>query len=318
MKRATSTLHFAELLLTLLKGKTSLMDALHILAGDGIEKSIKDSAFSLLVIMKKGKGLSDSLRITRAGKVFFEPLYLSLIAAAELTGNIEAVLERIVIDLQRKRQAKENAANILIYPAVIVALAIIGTIAIIVKGMPLFISGGMLSANAIEEAKLGIFIAGVVLLSGGSALFFAYFKIFYNDSPESKIFYLLNFLLESNVTLLDALSQCFMSLGQTKFGKALLIIKKDIASGRPFSGAFAKTQRFSPYILGWLSIADKNGNLNEICGNISDYYARKDRKKREAAAKLLEPAVIVLVGIYVLIIMTTVVLPLLNFAGGII
>ena len=317
MKSSTATLHFSELLLALIKGKTSLMDALHILAHEGIERPIKDSAFSLLVVMKKGKGLSESLRIIPKGKVFFDPLYLNLISAAELTGNIETVLERIVIDLQRKRQAKENAVNILVYPAAIVLLAIIGTVAIIAKGMPFFISGGLLTASAIKEAKLGIFFAGLVLLSGGFVLFFAYFKIFNDDSPESKIFYLLDFLLGSNVALLDALSQCFISLGQSKFGKAILTIKKDITSGKSFSGAFAKTKRFSAYVLGWLSIADKHGNLSDICGNISDYYSHKDCKKREVAAKLIEPAVIVLVGIYVLIIMTTVVLPLLNFSGGI-
>ena len=317
MKSSTVTLRFSELLLVLLKGKTSLMDALYILANDGIESSIKDSAYALLTMMKKGKSLSDSLRMIQSGKVFFEPLYLSLIAAGELTGNIETVLGRIVIDLQRKQRAKENAVNILIYPAVIVLLAVIGTIAIIVKGIPFFVSGGLISANVISDAKLGIAFAGTVLLTGGSALFLSYFKIFNNDSPESKIFYLLDLLLGSNVTMLDALSQCFLSLGESKFGKALLKIKKDISSGKSFSGAFAATKRFSAYVLGWLSIADKHGNLIVICESLSDYYAQKDNKKREAAAKLIEPAVIVLVGIYILIIITTVVLPLLNFGGGI-
>jgi len=313
----TVTLHFAELLLTLLKGKTGLLDALHILAREGIERQIRDSAVSLLVLMKKGKGLSDSLRSLNEGKVRFEPIYLTLIEAAELTGNIETVLEQIVTDLKRKQLARENAVNILIYPAVIVFLAVAGTVAIIAKGMPFFIAGGLLSANVIKDAKLGIVTAGTVLLSGGGALLTAYFKIFSNDSPESRIFYLLDFLLAGNVALLDALSQCVTNMGQTKYGNALLTIKKGIASGKTFSGAFAKTRCFSAYVLGWLSIADTHGNLSEICGSIKDYYIRKDLKTREVAAKLMEPAVIVLVGLYVLIIMITVVLPILTFAGGI-
>jgi len=183
--------------------------------------------------------------------------------------------------------------------------------------MPFFVAGGMLSANVVRDAKLGVAIAGAVLLSGGSALLTAYFKIFSNDSPESRIFYLLDFLLAGNVALLDALSQCVTNMGQTKYGNALLTIKKDIAAGRTFSGAFAKTRCFSAYVLGWLSIADTHGNLSEICGSIRDYYIRKDFKTREVAAKLIEPAVIVLVGLYVLIIMITVVLPILSYAGGI-
>ena len=316
IKSKTATLHFAELLLTLLRGRTGLLDALHILTREGIEKQVRDSAVSLLLLMKKGKGLSDSLRMLNEGKVRFEPIYLTLVEAAELTGNIEAVLEQIVADLKRKQEARENAVNILIYPAIIVLLAVAGTVTIIVKGMPFFVAGGMLSANVVRDAKFGIATAAAVLLSGGSALLTAYFKIFNNDSPESRIFYLLDFLLGGNVSLLDALSQCVVNMGQTKHGNALLAIKKDIASGRTFSGAFAKTRCFSAYVLGWLSIADTHGNLSEICGSIKDYYIQKDCKTREVAAKLMEPAVIVLVGLYVLIIMITVVLPVLSFAGG--
>ena len=316
MKSTTATLHFSELLLVLLKGKTSLIDALGILAREGMEKQIRDSALSLLLMMKKGKGLSESLRLMKDGKVFFEPLYITLIAAAELTGNIETVLERIVIDLQRKQRTKENVINILIYPAIIVLLAVFGTIAIIVKGMPLFISGGLLSADVVRDAKIGIGIAGFVLLTGGTALFVVYFKIFNNDSPEFRIFYLLDFLLGNNVTLIEALSHCIVSLARSKFGGALLGIKKDIASGIQFSTAFSKIRRFSPYVLGWLSVADMQGNLSEICGSIRDYYERKDNKLRDIATKLIEPSVIVLTGFYILIIMVTVILPILTYAGG--
>ena len=317
MKNALATQHFAELLLTLLKGKTSLLDAIGILSREGIEKPVRESASLLMAIMKKGKGFSECLRILNGGKVFFEPLYLSLIAAAELTGSIEAVLERVVADLQRKRRARENAVNILIYPAMIVLLAVAGTVAIIAKGMPLFISAGLLSPAALSDAKQGIAAAGAVLLAGGSVLFTVYFKIFNNDSPETKIFYLLALLLENNVALVDALSQCIINVGQNKYGSVLVAVKKDITSGKSFSGSFAKTKLFSAYILGWLSIADKRGDLNEICGKITEHYVHKDEKKRETAAKLIEPAVILLVGIYVLIIMVTVVLPILSYTGGI-
>jgi len=317
VKRATAALRFSELLLALLRGKTGLLDALSILAREGIEKPVRENALSLLKIMKKGKGLSESMRIIGEEKVFFEPLYITLIAAAELTGSIEAVLGRIASDLQRKQQAKDNLINILIYPITIVFLAIAGTIGIILKGMPLFISAGLLSAVIVEDAKTGIGLAGLVLLLGGGALFFVYFKIFNDDSPESRIFYLLDFLMKSNISLTDALSQCVMSLGHTKYGSALVKIKKDIVSGISFSEAFARTKCFSPYVLGWLSIADINGNLNEISGSVRDHYLQKESKFREVAAKLIEPAVIVLVGIYVLIIMATVILPILSYSGGI-
>ena len=315
MKHAV-TLHFIELLLGLLKGKTSIVDALQILSRDDIEKNIRACSLVLLLAMNKGKSLSESLRNINRNKLFFEPLYLTLITAAELAGNIETVLERIVIDLKRKQKAKETVINILIYPSIIVLLAIAGTVIIIAKGIPFFVSGGLLSKDVISDAIFGTCMGGAVLLLGGGALFICYFKIFYNDSPEFKIFYLLNFLLQSNVNLPEALSHCILGLKQTKYGKSLVIIKKDIAAGLPFSTAFAKVKYFSPYVLGWLSIASSRGNISEICGNIRDYYADKDNKMRKIAEKLIEPMTIVLIGFYLLIVMATVVLPILTFTGG--
>ena len=316
MTRTAATLHFSELLLALLKGKTSLADALHILACEGVEKPVRDAAVSLLLLMKKGRSFSESLRSIQDGKVSFGTLYLTLIMAAEITGNVESVLERIENDQRRKQKAKENAVNILIYPAIVILAAVAGTFVLIIKGMPLFISNGLLASYAVPGAKIGICIAGAVLLLGGSLLFTVYFRLFNNDSPEYRIFYLLHFLLQNNVTFPEALSHCIADLGNNKFGRALLNVKKNISSGTSFSAAFAKIPFFSPYVKGWLSVAGMYGNLGEICGNTRDYFAGKDTRKRELASKLIEPAVIMLTGLYVLIIMLTVILPILSFAGG--
>lgn len=318
MKRMSATLHFTELLLALLKGNTSLVDALHILAREGMEKPIRNSAVALLAAMKKGRGFSESIRLLQDRKVFFSPLYITLIAAAEMTGTIDSVLERIAGDLRRKQQATENAFNILIYPSVIIIIAITGTILLIFKGMPLFIAGGFLSGEILANAANGIINAGLVLLLGGAVLFTAYFRVFYLDSPEFRIFYMLDFLLRSNIPLLDALAQCLTGMNDRRYGNALVLIKKNIVSGVPFSRAFSTLPGLSPYVTGWLSVADMHGNIGEICGSIKDFYAQKDARKREVFMRLIEPAVIVLTGSYLLILILTVILPVLTYAGSIV
>jgi type II secretory pathway component PulF len=318
MRSETATLHFIELLLALLKGNTGLVDALHILSRNGIEKTVRESAVELLLIMKRGRGFSSSLRAIKNGKIFFTPLYSTLIAAGELTGNIESILERILADLRRKQKARNNVLNIIIYPSIIIFISIIGTILIIAKALPFFMEGGLLSGDILKNATTGIVIAGLVLFLGGGGLFFFYFKIFYFDSPEFRIFYLLDFLLQSNISLIDALSQCISSIGDAHYANALISIKKDISSGLRFSDAFAKTKLFSPYVLGWLSVADTQGNIAALCGNIKEHYEQKDAQKREIASRFIEPAIIVLIGIYLFIIIVSVILPILTYAGGIV
>jgi len=318
LKHSAAALHFTELLLALLRGNTGLVDALHILAREGVEKPVRDTAIALLMVMKKGRKFSESLLLVTGGSVSFSSLYITLIAAAELTGTVDGVLERILGDLRRKRQAVETAINILIYPSIIIVIAVTGTILLIAKGMPLFIAAGILSGGVLKSAVGGIMSAGIVLLLGGTALFSVYFRVFYFDSPEFSIFYMLDFLLQSNVSLLDAITQCIAGMNGTKYGNVLISVKKDIACGIPFSRAFRALPRLSPYVTGWLAVADMHGNISEICGNIKDFYAQRDARKREIFTRLIEPAVIVLTGSYLLIIILTVILPVLTYAGGII
>ena len=325
MKNMKAALRFSELLLVLLKGKVVLQEALQILGREGMENQVRESSLALLAAMKKGKGFTEGLRSIGKGRIAFDPIHLTLIGAAELTGSIETALARVAGDLKRKQNAVDNLAKILIYPSIIACLAIAGTVVILKKALPLFISEGLLSDEVLSGAKSGVLLAAAVLFTGACALFAVYFRIYNSDSPEFRIFYLMDLLLRSNVSLLETLSHCVMSLANTKLGGALLAAKKDIASGVAFSAAFtaafasasAGVKRFPPYVTGWLSVADLHGNLTEICACIKDYYEQKEERNRELAARLIEPAVIVLTGIYLLIIMMTVLLPLFTHTGGI-
>jgi type II secretory pathway component PulF len=316
MKRETYTVTFVEMLLTLLRGNTSLGDALHIMAQEGIAKPIRESAEALLAVMKKGRGLAAGMGMIPGGKVYFTPLYLTLIRAAELTGSIEGVLESILTDLRRKQQARELLGGVMVYPVMIIAVAFIGTLVIIVKGLPLFAQSGLLSGPAGEDAVRGIIMAGIFLLLSGGLLLWVYSRIFGKDSAEYRIFYMLAFLLQNNITLADALSQGIAAMGETKPGKALMGIKKDVLSGVRLSQAFSRSRFFSPYVTGWLAVADENGDIGGVVYNIAVFFQRRDYRIREIAAKCIEPAVIVITGGYLLIIMLTVILPILTHAGG--
>ncbi|MDR0601197.1 MAG: type II secretion system F family protein [Treponema sp.] len=316
MNRSSAALRFTELLLSLVGGNASLIDALSVLSRDGMEPPIRETASALLLLMKKGVGFSDALAMLAPGKIRFAPLYITLLGASEMTGSIVAALEKIVLDLRRGRQSRETLTGVMVYPALIILAALAGTIVLVAKGIPLFVRAGMLSGAFLDTAFWGIVFAGVFLFVSEGLLLCIYFRIFGRDSPEYRIFYLLSLLLENHITLGDALTQCIVTVGETKYGRALLAVKNDVASGVRFSRAFAKSALFSPYVSGWLSIADANGNIGEACRNIALYFEKRDERVRNVAARCMEPAVIIITGIYLLILVQTVILPVLTHAGG--
>jgi type II secretory pathway component PulF len=305
-----------ELLLALIKGNSSLIDALGVLSRGGMEASTRAAASQLAAFMKKGRGFSDGLALLTVKKIHFSPLYITLLRASEMTGSIETALEKILLDLKRRQQSRETVVNILVYPALIVTAALTGTIILIVKGIPLFVRAGMLSGEVLDTAFFGVVFAGGFLFAAGTSLLYVYFRIFGNDSAEYRIFYLLSLLLEHHIPLDEALAQCIVNMGETKYGRALVAVKNDIAAGVRFSSAFSKSSLFSPYISGWLAIADAGGNITGASRNIAEYFQGRDERIRAITAKCIEPAVIIITGVYLLILIQTVILPILTHAGG--
>jgi type II secretory pathway component PulF len=304
------------MLLTLIRGNMSLTDALHIMSREGIEPAIRESAEELLGATKKGRSLSAGMGMLREGKVRFSPLYLTLIRAAELTGSLEGVLTSIGTDIHRRQAARELIGTVMIYPVLIIAVAFAGTLVMIVKGIPLFTRGGFLSGPLLENAVAGCIVAGVFLLSAGALLLLLCYHMFGKDSAEFRIFYLLAFLLRNNITLPEALSQSIAAMAGTKQEQALVRIKQDITAGVRVSRAFSRSTLVSPYITGWLTVADESGDLAGACGTIAEFFRQRDKRRRERAAKFVEPAAIMITGSYLLILILTVILPILTHAGG--
>jgi type II secretory pathway component PulF len=316
MRGEVYTARFVDMLLALIRGNMSLADALHIMSREGIETAIRESAEELLAVTGKGRSLSAGMSMLKTGKVRFPPLYLTLIRAAELTGSIEGVLAGIREDMERKQAARELITTVMIYPLFIIAVAFIGTVVIIVKGIPVFADAGFLSGAVPGNAVSGVIFAGVFLLASGTLLLLVCCRIFGEDSVEYRIFYLIAFLLQNNISLPDALSQGIIAMEGTKQGKALAGVKKDIVAGVRVSRAFSRSGIVSPYITGWLTAADGSGDLAASCKTISEFFRRRDNRKRERAAKFIEPAAIVITGLYLLILILTVIIPILTHAGA--
>ncbi|GHT72544.1 hypothetical protein FACS1894110_26900 [Spirochaetia bacterium] len=318
MKRQQQTTDFLEMLHMLVKENTGLIDSLRIMSAEGIAGDLRKTAEGILNSMKHGRSFSDGISLLPPKSFSLDPMYISLLRAAEATGTIGEILDSIISDLKRKDKTRQNVLNVMAYPAIIIALACAGTLALIFKGIPFFESAGFLSKNVIQTATQGMILGGLFLLVSAALMIFVFYRIFSEDSPQFKIFYLFSFLLRGNIPLLEALSQCMNSFGPSKEGRTLLAVKNEIARGVGFHKAFLKSSISSPYITGWLAIANENGDLEGACHKIAAYFSAKDTQRREAAARFVEPAAIILTGIYLLILVQAVILPILTHAGGII
>jgi general secretion pathway protein F len=306
------------MLSTLLKGNTNLTDAVSVLCGGETGGAVQETAAKLMSVLKKGGGFSEGLAYASGRNFAFPDMYRGIIQSSEQTGNIEAAVSHVVGDLERKIKARETITVAMMYPAVVAVIALGGTVVLITRGIPFFSESGILSGVFLAQALRSVLFAGTFLLVSGVLLTMACYRLFVMDSYEFRIFYELHFLLAGGIPLSGAVTQCIMSIGENKWGRALVYVKKEIISGGRIAGAFEKTGVFPGYITGWLNIGDKNGEVTTVCGRIAGYYRKRDEGRRDIVLRCMEPVFIVLTGIYLLILVQGIILPILTRAGGLI
>jgi type IV pilus assembly protein PilC len=318
MNKAARTLRFFQMLSALLGGSANLIDAVDVLCGKDIEKPVRETAVKAMGFLKKGGGFADALAYASDNALLFPDMYRGLMRSAERTGKIDAALAGIAGDLERKIKAREMIAAAMAYPLAVVLLALGGTAALIYKGIPFFTESGILPGVLLAQAAGSVLFAGTFLLSAGVLLAVGCYNFYVKESEGFHIFYELSFLLEGGISLPESLSHCIMSAGENKWGRALAFIKKDITEGKRVALAFEDAGVFPAYITGWLNIGDKNGEITTACRRIKEYYQARDNKRREMVIRFIEPLFIVVTGVYLLILIQGIILPILTRAGGII
>jgi type IV pilus assembly protein PilC len=304
------------MLFTLLGGNTNLIDAVNVLSGREIEKPLRETAAKVMGVLKKGGGFAEALAYASGKVLVFPERYRGLIRSAEKTGRVDAALARIAGDLRRKMKARETITAAMMYPVTVAIIALSGTIVLIYRGIPFFAESGILSGAFLSRAVASVIFAGIYLFAAGVLLTFTCYKLFIRESACFSIFYELSFLLEGDISLPEALTSCITTAGENKWGRALALVKRDIISGGRVAAAFEGTGIFPAYITGWLNIGDKNGEIKTVCRRIAEYYLARDERRREIVIRCMEPLFIAITGIYLLILIQGVVLPILTRAGG--
>jgi type II secretory pathway component PulF len=316
MDKAARTLRLVEMLLALLEGHTNLTDAARILSGRSIEKPVRETAEKLMAVLKTGRSFAEGFAAAAQGTLLFPPLYAQMLRSAEQTGAVDKALAHIAEHLRRKIKARETVVAALVYPAAVVFIALAGTVVLLWKGLPLFAGAGMLPEEYLARAQSSVVFAGVFLLASGAAAAFACYRLIARESPPFRIFYELSFLLAEKVPLPDALTSCIMSMGTTKWGRALARAKRDITAGGHLARAFTDSGVFPAYITGWLAVGDRNGEIETACRHIAEYYRDRDGRRSAAVMRFAEPLFIVITGAYLVMLIQGVILPVLTRAGG--
>jgi general secretion pathway protein F len=313
---------------TLLSSGVPLMDALNSLSEEN-----KSYWKNMLVNIKEkvAGGSSLSKALEEYGHIF-PAFYVNMVAAGEASGNLDKVLSRMSGFLEAQENLKSKVRASMIYPAFMICVGfivlsflfafVIPKITRIFKdtatALPFItvvlitisdifqrywwlliglLLGGITGFKRVREKKRA-FLDELILRLPGNILQSLYYGRFART---------LGFLLEGGLPVLRALELSAKSIGNQVLEMRVMDAGKHVAEGARLS---ASLEGFPPVLLQLISTGERSGQLVEILKNAADSYEEEFSRRVQKALSLLEPAMVLLMGVIVGLIVLAVLLPI--------
>ena len=261
---------------------------------------------------------------------YFDNVYVNLIKAGEASGKLDVFLIKIVDSLEKKEKIKKKIKGALMYPAIMFTVAITVSAFMLVKVVPVFAQ--MYEGMGIELPKatavilsMSDFLRGtggmILLLSSISGYFiFKYLttkneKIKYKwhqqvlkmpvfgemilKSLLARISLIMGNLSAAGVNLLESIEIAKSVSNNVVVTEALENVKKGVFSGDTLTKLFLKEPLFPPTFSQLISVGEQTGQLDEMFGSVAMYYEEEFDNSVDNMSSLIEPIMIVFMGLMI-------------------
>lgn len=334
---------FTRQFATLINSGIPVVDSLRIL-GDGLRSGIlKEATGHVKTQIESGRRLAESMAHRPA---VFDKLYCNMIQAGEEAGILDSILNRLAVYIEKNEKIKSQVKGALIYPAVIIAVAILvisGILIFIIPKFQEFYTSSGKEPPALTLAVVGfsqflvenwMFLLGAAVVTPLAVMQWAgtmagkdlidrlamYSPIIGDVIRKSSIARLsrtLSTLLSSGVGMLEAIDIAAKTAGNSVIESALLRSKESISSGRPFAAPLAKEKVFPDMVVQMIAIGEQSGTLDTMLGKIADFYEDEVETAVKAMTSLIEPLLMVVLGGIIAFLVIAMYLPIFNMADTI-
>lgn len=327
---------FCRQFYTMLDAGVPILTCLNILSKQTQKKKLKEAIIEIEEEVKKGGVLSEAMK--KQKKVFPE-LLVSLVEAGEASGTLNSIMLRMSTHYEKENKTNNKVKNAMIYPVILSFVAVIAVVFILVYVMPTFKgifeqsgtvlpwstklllgSGDFLKNNwiVIIVAILGITIGVKYYFSTDNGAIFSsnmelkipIIKKFTEMVIVSRFTRTLSTLLASGLPLIKAMDIVSGVVENKIAEKALLQVKEKISKGEELNTSMRATGIFPEMLYSMVKIGEETGSIDEILSKTADFYDEELETTIQATVALMEPLLIVVMGLAIGFIIMSVMLPM--------
>lgn len=302
-----------------------LVQCLEILGSQQKNRVFQKVLFTIRQDVESGLNLADSLR--KHPKVFND-LFCNMIAAGESGGILDTILQRLSSYIEKRVKLTAAVRSAMIYPVAVITIAIGVVVIILWKVIPTFavlfegLGATLPLPTRITIAAsnfLGRFMPVIVLGMGAVAFFLHRYYQTYKGKRHIDAFILkvpvlgelmrkiavarfcrtLGTLIQSGVPILEGLEITARTSGNAIIEDAIMATRKSIEEGKTISGPLEETQVFPSMVVQMISVGEQTGALDVMLSKIADFYEDEVDEAVENLMALLEPIMILFLGIMI-------------------
>lgn len=329
---------FCRQFVSILRAGVSVASVLSMLGQQTGNKKLRAAIREMQADVEKGEALATSMR--RHPKIF-PAILVNMVAAGESSGNLEESFRQMELYFERSKRTKSKVTSAMIYPCVLIVVMIVVLIVMMTKIIPNFLKtfedmdaelpkltqGVMAVCEWFESWWWVPLLVLVALIVGG---------ILFHRTDKGKHFFgwlarktpvvgnltvktacatfcrTMEVLIGSGLTLTDSMDLAASNMGNIYYLEAIRDARGMVAEGTPLRESLVRTGIFPPMVSNLVGVGEETGDLQSMMGKVADYYDEEVDEATKKLLNLMEPAIIIFMAVFVVIIVLAIYLPMIN------
>ena len=333
---------FIRQLATMIDAGLPLVQCLEILSSQTENKTLAKTVGEVRSDVESGSTFADALR--KHPRVF-DDLIANMVAAGETGGILDTILNRLAKHIEKAMKLKSQIKSAMVYPATICAVAFIIIAVLMVFVIPVFAQmfadfGGVLPMPTQLVIDISDFTKDnfIYMIIGGALSFYS-IKRFYRTSfgrkfvdgnalrmpvvgdlirkqAVAKFTRTLGTLISSGVPILDGMLIVSKTAGNKIVEEAVMKARQAITEGKTVAEPLGETKVFPPMVIQMIAVGETTGALDAMLSKIADFYDDEVDTAVGALTSMLEPMMMVFLGVVIGFIVIAMYLPIFGMAGN--
>lgn len=329
---------FCRQFVSILRAGVSVASVLAMLGQQTSNKKLRAAIREMQADVEKGEALASSMR--RHPKIF-PAILVNMVSAGEASGNLEESFSQMELYFERSKRTKSKVTSAMIYPCVLIVVMIIVLIVMMTKIIPNFLKTFEDMDAELPKITLGVMavcewfkswwwvplLVLAALIVGG---------VLFHRTNKGKHFFgwlarktpvvgnltvktacatfcrTMEVLIGSGLTLTDSMDLAASNMGNIYYLEAIRDARALVAEGTPLRESLVRTGIFPPMVSNLVGVGEETGDLQSMMGKVADYYDEEVDEATKKLLNLMEPAIIIFMAVFVVIIVLAIYLPMIN------